>query len=84
MSNGSIPPQTPVNEVTEVIWGPFIAVNVKGMFPFLEAVIPHIKKTIRRCNRQLGDRMVPVLPFLIHHEISHSYNDRFTCHLIHT
>lgn len=44
MSNVSITSQTPVSEVTEEIWSPFIANNVKGIFPFLEAVILHMKK----------------------------------------
>nr|WP_312452804.1 hypothetical protein [Exiguobacterium sp.] len=43
MSNVSITSQTPLNQVTEEVWSLFIAVNIKGMFPFLEAVIPHMK-----------------------------------------
>jgi len=44
VSNVSITSQTPLNQVTEEVWSLFIAVNVKGMFPFLEAVISHMKK----------------------------------------
>lgn len=57
VNNASITSQIPMNEMDEVtggIWDSLFAVNVKGMFHCVKAVVPHMKRQSAGATVNLG------------------------------